>query len=332
MPTCIRCNKSVGLLGRLNFNSATQRCGECEQEIRKQERAAEQAKSEALIRFRQYFITVTTGRLISEEDWQALSAGAARDGFDLKHALGYILGDSLHFLERTLTFFYADGEISEEEDQYIRTMVQVLQIPDTHSAPIMERLRYLKGLTDIKRGMLPSLKPRFHIESDETCHLEIGAVYRKELKSSVKHVEGVLVATSKKLYFLSQGGGFEIQWKRIMRIERDQSGVYLQLSTRQGNGYYKVADPMLTEAVLETVVKVVNRGLVTQFADSASRHIPQDVKTAVWQRDRGKCVQCGAATYLEFDHIIPFSKGGASTVNNVQLLCRRCNLAKGGRL
>ncbi|MBR2352886.1 MAG: HNH endonuclease, partial [Clostridia bacterium] len=32
---------------------------------------------------------------------------------------------------------------------------------------------------------------------------------------------------------------------------------------------------------------------------------------------------------LEVDHIIPVSKGGKSTLDNLQTLCERCNRGKG---
>jgi hypothetical protein len=57
--------------------------------------------------------------------------------------------------------------------------------------------------------------------------------------------------------------------------------------------------------------------------------IPESVRIFVWQRDGGKCVECGRRDSLEFDHIIPLADGGASTERNVQLRCTPCNQRKG---
>jgi hypothetical protein len=63
------------------------------------------------------------------------------------------------------------------------------------------------------------------------------------------------------------------------------------------------------------------------------RIIPTRVKLAVWKRDGGKCVKCGASDELHFDHDLPYSKGGTSvTEDNVQLLCARHNLEKHDRI
>ena len=60
--------------------------------------------------------------------------------------------------------------------------------------------------------------------------------------------------------------------------------------------------------------------------------IPEDVQNQVWNRDGGKCVKCGSKEKLEFDHIIPFSKGGANTARNLQLLCEKCNRSKSNNI
>jgi len=56
--------------------------------------------------------------------------------------------------------------------------------------------------------------------------------------------------------------------------------------------------------------------------------IPEAVRIAVWRRDGGKCVKCGSRKNLEYDHIIPLSKGGSNTVRNIELLCEKCNRKK----
>jgi Holliday junction DNA helicase RuvB len=56
--------------------------------------------------------------------------------------------------------------------------------------------------------------------------------------------------------------------------------------------------------------------------------IPFEVRIKVWRRDNGKCVKCGTRQNLEFDHIIPVSKGGSNTARNVELLCEDCNRLK----
>lgn len=60
--------------------------------------------------------------------------------------------------------------------------------------------------------------------------------------------------------------------------------------------------------------------------------IPKDVVDAVWNRDGGKCVYCGSNENLHLDHIIPFSKGGDTSIENLQLLCQKCNLEKSNKI
>lgn len=78
------------------------------------------------------------------------------------------------------------------------------------------------------------------------------------------------------------------------------------------------------------------RQLVFLAENKAHGSVLDHVKSAVLQRDQGRCVQCGSdadgGKYLEYDHILPRSEGGTNTVENIQLLCRMCNLKKGTRV
>lgn len=63
--------------------------------------------------------------------------------------------------------------------------------------------------------------------------------------------------------------------------------------------------------------------------DTNRQTISSEVRREVWRRDEGKCVKCGSRIDLEYDHIVPVSRGGSNTARNIELLCEACNRAKG---
>ena len=67
-------------------------------------------------------------------------------------------------------------------------------------------------------------------------------------------------------------------------------------------------------------------------ATRATRHVPADVRRAVWERDGGQCTfvsgvgrRCAARTRIEFDHIEEVARGGEATVAGMRLRCHAHN-------
>ena len=64
----------------------------------------------------------------------------------------------------------------------------------------------------------------------------------------------------------------------------------------------------------------------------SSRNITWRLRARVLMRDSATCRMCGRkpndGVLLHIDHIIPWSKGGESTFENLQVLCEQCNIGK----
>jgi 5-methylcytosine-specific restriction endonuclease McrA len=68
-----------------------------------------------------------------------------------------------------------------------------------------------------------------------------------------------------------------------------------------------------------------------QFVRVPYRHEAPLTRRAVFARDGWTCQYCGAAAE-NLDHVIPRSRGGTHTWDNVVAACRRCNSRKENRL
>jgi hypothetical protein len=57
-----------------------------------------------------------------------------------------------------------------------------------------------------------------------------------------------------------------------------------------------------------------------------------EVRERILNKYNNKCCFCESTKRLEIDHIIPISKGGREDEENMQILCKTCNISKGNRI
>ena len=90
--------------------------------------------------------------------------------------------------------------------------------------------------------------------------------------------------------------------------------------------------PLPAEPPLEEMKPIVlNRPTP---AKKTLRAVNWRLRFLVMRRDDFKCRQCGCSpaikpgTVLVVDHVVPWSKGGETTIDNLQTLCEPCNGGK----
>ena len=81
-----------------------------------------------------------------------------------------------------------------------------------------------------------------------------------------------------------------------------------------------------------TVARPVVIRLITYVSVPRDAHRRKITRRAVFARDSWTCQYCGSRTSLTVDHVIPRSKGGASSWENIVASCAPCNRRKGNAL
>jgi hypothetical protein len=236
-------------------------------------------------------------------------------------------------LEHVLADAKSDGRLTAQEDKTLSDLILLLKPEPKFRAYIENEIGKLRDMTNIMEGRLPSLSiSKVSLRAGELVHFMAPARYERtrHLASGtrVDQADGEVLFTDNRLLFDSNIAAFSVGYGAIVDLESDNRSIEIRCSGK-GNGRYKLGDQTkMGAAILHVAVRKANQTIVERREGLHSRHIPRDIRQRVWQKYGGQCAECGAGDYLEYDHVVPVAKGGSNSENNVQLLCRRCNLKK----
>lgn len=121
--------------------------------------------------------------------------------------------------------------------------------------------------------------------------------------------------------------------------------VTLKCATMSGNVYARKRETFTAEEINKLFRRLNNRRGTfyndREIWDALCRvergKVSNKMRFSIYERDDYRCRYCGISgrynksVQLEIDHIIPIAKGGKSTDDNLQTLCRKCNKEKGDR-
>ena len=97
----------------------------------------------------------------------------------------------------------------------------------------------------------------------------------------------------------------------------------LQYIVRWGDGYGGYIEQLFCEELGIEPIEPPHQ--------KAKARIPRWLSKQVFERGAYRCVACGSHIDLTCDHIYPESKGGETTLENLQTMCRSCNCKKGAK-
>lgn len=117
--------------------------------------------------------------------------------------------------------------------------------------------------------------------------------------------------------------------------------VYLELTKINGRHVCSKQNTFYSKEIILLIGRINNRRNGFYLDDEIWKSIcrvergkvSNKLRFAIYARDGYRCRKCGRKTDdLEIDHIIPIAKGGKTTYDNLQTLCRYCNKQKGSSI
>jgi hypothetical protein len=279
-----------------------------------------------------FLACIEEGQLTADE-WNKFISTGRRLGLEEHELQKLISKPAKKYVEHVLADAKADEKLSPDEKQELDWLLEILHLDDEFASYVQDEMQFLHAQYEISQGRLPSLqRPRnLEVRGGEIVHASFDAVLVivRNLKSGTRKNEysGRITLLDSRAIFQGEEKSEAIRYRRIVSVRGGINWAEFQLTGKPVWAIHFDDDP-LAFPIFSKAVALANQTAVRKNEDGPSRHIPREVRQRVWQRYGGQCAECSATDYLEFDHIIPHAKGGGNGDNNIQLLCRKCNLKK----
>lgn len=127
--------------------------------------------------------------------------------------------------------------------------------------------------------------------------------------------------------------GFAIIDERVLIVEYKFS-----YTSNGGMVQRSFTVPMTEKTIAELIKTLENKLTISAFIKEQRTLMTKKIREFIKKRDNFTCCNCGNSTQiepnllLEIDHIIPVSKGGETSEDNLQTLCWKCNRAKSDKI
>lgn len=244
--------------------------------------------------------------------------------FELHEAFGIILSieSFSNYINEIIELIYTNT-LDEKSLEEIFERNQIKRIEDIKEELLDVLIVYINlvlndhVISENELNNLQHLKLTFKIHEGDFYKYrydEIGEVLKRQFIRMYRNDEKI--DAKEALHNVSLQKLFDLSYDQLQEFQKDEIFAALERGA-------DIID-------LDTAIKLPKD--FNTASDALSRRIAPNVRDLVWNRDGGKCVDCGSNIGLEFDHIIPLSKGGSNTYRNLQLLCEKCNRKKSNKI
>lgn len=256
------------------------------------------------------------------------------NSIDFDEIIPYARREVNSFMEFYLSSYYFDD--IEIDKAHFNDLYDIFQPSKRIITDTKKMFARLDRAEKVRKGKLKPIQVKGIITKNTELvffHLDYATLPYDEDEENIYVHEGEIFLTNERIIFKSIDHVINIPFSNLVSVDLNNDELSILSKSKKASCTIVSDDACILHAYIELALKMYHRQAdILQSSGGKRKKIPQAIMSAVWQRCGGACVECGQTHALEFDHIIPLSKGGSNSEKNLQILCRECNLKKHGRI